>query len=232
MKLPELTRMTIEEFESKSNDWFIVKDENYSRFHNYFSWEEMDSYMNSNGLNGHDRFPQLQVIDKKSGRKYCHKKAEQKMTKQDIFKKWKEGSSFVLPLSEHLNKQCWNQCKDFEEYYGRGQSNIYMSGQKDARCFPTHADTTANFLFHVRGTVRWYIMNEYEHECKPQDATVDKCIDLSEGDLLFLPPKLYHRVDTLGPRISISFHFHAPSERKHWREEWLDWIGDINGAAK
>jgi hypothetical protein len=107
MKLPELTRMTIEEFESKSNDWFIVKDENYSRFHNYFSWEEMDSYMNSNGLNGHDRFPQLQVIDKKSGRKYCHKKAEQKMTKQDIFKKWKEGSSFVLPLSEHLNKQCW-----------------------------------------------------------------------------------------------------------------------------
>jgi ribosomal protein L16 Arg81 hydroxylase len=75
-------------------------------------------------------------------------------------------------------------------------------------------------------------MNEYEHECKPEDATVDKCIDLSEGDLLYLPPKLYHRVDTLGPRISISFHFHAPSERKHWREEWLDWIGDINGAAK
>ena len=52
----------------------------------------------------------------------------------------------------------------------------------------------------------------------------------SEGDLLYLPPKLYHRVDTLGPRISISFHFYPPSQQgKHWREEWLDWIGEING---
>jgi len=127
----------------------------------------------------------------------------------------------------------WNQCRDFEEYYGRGQANIYMSSKKDARCFPIHADTTENFLFHVRGTVRWYIYNEYEYECKPEQATVNKCIDLSEGDLLFLPPKLYHRVETLGPRISISFHFNPPSTHKKgtWREEWLDWIGDINGTT-
>ena len=73
-------------------------------------------------------------------------------------------------------------------------------------------------------------MNEYEHECRAEHATVNKCIDLSEGDLLYLPPKLYHRVDTLGPRISISFHFHAPEQQgKMWREPWLDWIGDING---
>ena len=123
MKIPELTRMTMEEFESKRNDWFVVKGGS-PRFEDYFSWEEMDSYMNSNGLNGHERMTQLQVIDKKSGRKYCHKKSQEKMTKRDIFKKWKEGSSFVLALSEHLNRQCWNQCKDFEEYYGRGQSNI------------------------------------------------------------------------------------------------------------
>lgn len=232
MRLPELLKMSMEEFESKRDHWFIVRGKS-PRFKNYFSWEEMDAYMNSYGLNGHDRMQQCQIIDYDTGRKYCHKKDKYKLTKQDIYKKWKKGSSFVLALSEHLNKQCWNQCRHFEEYYGRGQSNIYMSSMKDARCFPTHADTTENFLFHVRGTVRWYIYNEYENECKPADATVNKVVDLREGDLLFLPPKLYHRVETLGPRISISFHFHPPGQvRKWWREEWLDWIGDINGTAK
>ena len=64
---------------------------------------------------------------------------------------------------------------------------------------------------------------------KEVEATVDKVIDLEEGDLLWLPPKLYHRVETLGPRISISFHFHPPEKQGGWREPWLDWIGDING---
>ena len=231
MKLEELLKMPIEEFEKHQNHWFVVKGNGEKRFKDYFSWKEADNYLNSYGLSGHDRFPQCQIIHDKG--KYCHRKAKHKWDKQKIFQSWKQGDSFVLSLSEFLNKQLWSQCEDFEEYYGRGQANIYMSSKKDARCFPTHADTTANFLFHVRGTIRWYIMNEYEKDCKPEDATVDKVIDLEEGDLLYLPPKLYHRVDTLGPRISISFHFHPPSEKgKIWREEWLDWIGDINGSTK
>ena len=227
MKLEQLVQLPIKEFEKKSNHWFIVKSKT-NIFKDYFSWKEADNYLNSYGLSGWDRFPQCQIIHDKG--KYCHRKSKHKWDKKKIFQSWKEGNTFVLSLSEFLNKQLWNQCEDFEEYYGRGQANIYMSSRKDARCFPTHADTTANFLFHVRGTVRWYIMNEYEKDCKPEDATVNKVIDLSEGDLLYLPPKLYHRVETLGPRISISFHFYPAVEQgKHWREEWLDWIGDING---
>ena len=234
MKIEQLIQMPLEEFKKiRKNTWFVVKSEK-PIFKDYFSWKEADNYLNSYGLGGHDRMPQLQVIDYDTGKKYCHKKDKYKLTKQDIFKKWKKGSSFVLALSEFLNKNMWNQCQDFEEFYGRGQGNIYMSSKKDARCFPIHADTTENFLFHVRGTVRWYIYNEYEYDCKPADATVDRCIDLSEGDLLFLPPKLYHRVETLGPRISISFHFHPPEKRKqgNWREEWLDWIGETNGTTE
>ena len=73
-------------------------------------------------------------------------------------------------------------------------------------------------------------MNEYEWDCPPEDATVNKVVDLNEGDLLYLPKKLYHRVDTLGPRISISYHF---ADKHSWkggsRVSWYDWIGDING---
>ena len=231
MRLEELLPMSLEQFndEYRQKKFLVVKSKD-NIFKDYFSWREADAYLNSYGLNGWDRFPQCQIIDYKTGKKYCHRKAQYKLQKEDIFKKWKEGSTFVLSLSEFLNRRLWEQCQHFEEFYGRGQANIYMSSKKDARCFPTHADTTENFLFHVRGKVRWYIMNEYEHECIPQKATVNKQIDLSEGDLLYLPSKLYHRVDTLGPRISISFHFHAPEiQGQTWREERLDWIGDING---
>ena len=230
MKLPELLKMPMSEFEKarKNKPWFVVKGNGEKRFKHYFSWKEADQYLNGYGLNGHERMPQLQIIHDKG--KYCHKKAKTKLQKREIFDHWWKGNSFVLTLSEFLNKTLYNQCEDFEEFFGRGQANIYMSSKKDAKCFSIHADTTENFLFHVRGTVRWYIYNETEYDCKPNEATVDKVIDLEEGDLLWLSPKLYHRVETLGPRISISFHFHAPSSSgRFWREPWLDWIGDING---
>ena len=187
MRLEELLPMSLEQFndEYRQKKFLVVKSKD-NIFKDYFSWREADAYLNSYGLNGWDRFPQCQIIDYKTGKKYCHRKAQYKLQKEDIFKKWKEGSTFVLSLSEFLNRRLWEQCQHFEEFYGRGQANIYMSSKKDARCFPTHADTTENFLFHVRGKVRWYIMNEYEHECIPQKATVNKQIDLSEGDLLYL----------------------------------------------
>ena len=125
MKIPELLNCTQLEFESMRNDkeWFVVKG-NGPRFKDYFSWKEADQYLNSYGLGGHNRMPQLQIIDKKTGRKYCHKKAKYKLQKREIFDKWWEGSSFVLTLSEFLNKKLWEQCRDFEEFFGRGQANI------------------------------------------------------------------------------------------------------------
>ena len=100
--------------------------------------------MNSYGLNGHQRMPQCQIVGDK---KYCHKKAEKKLTKEQIYEHWKNGDSFILTLCEFLNKTMWQQCVEFEKHFGRGQANIYCSSQKDAKCFPTHADTTENFCF-------------------------------------------------------------------------------------
>ena len=91
---------------------FILKK---NIFKDYYSWKEADEYLNSYGLSGHDRFPQCQIIDYETGRKYCHRKAKYKLQKEDIFKKWKEGSTFVLSLSEFLNKKLWKQCEHFEE---------------------------------------------------------------------------------------------------------------------
>ena len=220
----DLLPFSVERFrdEFQNKKWFVHKSKN-ERFRDHFSWREFDQYMNSNGLNGHYRMPQCQIV---GDRKYCHKKALEKMSKEEIHARWAAGDTFILTLCEFLNKTMWQQCVEFEKHFGRGQANIYCSGRRDARCFPTHADTTENFLFHVRGKIRWYIMNESEWDCPAEDATVAEVLDLDEGDLLYLPSKLYHRVDTLGPRISISFHFHTHG--KSGREKWIDWLGDIH----
>ena len=83
--------------------------------------------MNSYGLNGHQRMPQCQIVGDK---KYCHKKAEKKLTKEQIYEHWKNGDSFILTLCEFLNKTMWQQCVEFEKHFGRGQANIYCSSQK------------------------------------------------------------------------------------------------------
>ena len=53
--------------------------------------------MNSYGLNGHQRMPQCQIVGDK---KYCHKKAEKKLTKEQIYEHLKmEIVSFLLCVS-------------------------------------------------------------------------------------------------------------------------------------
>jgi len=117
----------------------------------------------------------------------------------------------------------WKQCQEFEKHYGIGQANIYCSKQKDAVCFPIHADSTDNFLFHVRGKIRWYIYKEFsEKGGRMEDATLEEVVDLDNGDLLYIPKGKYHRVDTLSPRISISFHFQEPPAF-NGRRDWYDW---------
>jgi ribosomal protein L16 Arg81 hydroxylase len=224
----KLLPMGVKKFEEhfRNKQWFVAKG-NPERF-NHFSWEYLDEYLNSSDLNGHDRLPRCQIINDE-GKKYCHRKSKKKMNKEQMYKDWKKGNTFVLTACEFLNKTMWNQCMKFEEYYGRGCANIYCSSKQDAYCFHTHADRTENFLFHVKGTVRWYIMNEYKWECPPEDATVNKIKDLEEGDLLYLPINLYHKVETLEPRISISYHFTDPkSWKKGKRNPWYNWIGEIN----
>jgi hypothetical protein len=228
--LEQLLPISIERFkdEYKDKKYFVAKSKE-NIFKDHFSWKELDQYLNSNKLGGWDRMPQLQIVTPTG--KYCHMKAKIKLTREEIFEHWQNGCSFILTLSEFLNKTMWQQCQEFEKHYGMGQANLYCSNMKGAKCFPIHADSTDNFLFHVRGNVRWYIYNEFQYDCPKRDeATVETVIDLSEGDLLYIPKKLYHRVDTLSPRISISFHF---TERKkpHKRVEWLDWLGEINGTA-
>lgn len=211
-----------DEFKHKKH--FIIRSKK-NIFEDYFSWDEFDNYLNQIKIGMWDRTPQLQII-LPDGRKWCKKKSQEKYDRYEIYDLWNQGCSFILTISEFLNKTMWNQCKAFEKHYGVGQANLYCTKKADGYCFPIHADSTDNFLFHVTGNVKWYMYHEFAEgqTYRPDDATLEEEFVLNDGDLLYIPKKKYHRVDTLGPRISISFHFQEPTKGKPFkRNDWLDW---------
>ena len=228
MKFEELLNpIGVEKFykELKHKKAFYIKSDK-NIFENYFSWEELDNYMNQINIGQWDRTPQLQVV-MPSGRKWCKKKSQKKRSREEIFDLWNQGSSMIFTLSEFLNETLWKQCQEFEKHYGVGQANIYCSKQAKAKTFPIHADGTDNFLFHVRGKIRWYIYKEFvtdNYYLREDEVTVSRIIELDEGDMLYIPKGLFHRVETLSPRISISFHFREPTPGKPYkRNDWYDW---------
>ena len=219
--------------EYKDKQYVIIRGNDIK---DHFSWKEFDDYLNSLDASGHDRMPHFQmVLD--DGQKYCKRKAKEKLTKEKIHNLWHSGHSAVLTICEFLNRTMYKQCQAFEKVYGPGQANIYCSGKKDALCFPIHADSTDNFLFHVRGDVQWHLYDAFapnEGKIEPGKWRSNKWMEeeepeadvftLGEGDVLYIPRFQYHRVTSVGPRISISYHFHEPNEkqRKFKREPWLD----------
>lgn len=155
----------LEEYKDKKH--FVIKSKE-NIFANHFSWEELDNYLNQYNIQSWDRTPQLQVV-LPNGNKWCKKKSPEKKTREELLKLWRDGSSFIITLSEFLNKTMWNQTREFEKHYGIGQANIYCSNQKDAKCFPIHADSTDNFLFHVSGKIRWYIYKDFAPKDKENE---------------------------------------------------------------
>jgi hypothetical protein len=100
----------LEEYKDKKH--FVIKSKE-NIFANHFSWEELDNYLNQYNIQSWDRTPQLQVV-LPNGNKWCKKKSPEKKTREELLKLWRDGSSFIITLSEFLNKTMWNQTREFD----------------------------------------------------------------------------------------------------------------------
>ncbi len=88
-----------------------------------------------------------------------------------------------------------------ERYYmGAADAHFYCSGHNHGSpTFPFHIDYDDNFLVHAEGDVSWDISNSFEND--EGDFT---SIDLTMGDLLYIPKGIMHRALPKTKRISIS----------------------------
>ena len=156
------------------------------------------------------------------------------LTKDEIYKLWKDGKTFVLALMEYEKPELVDVCFELERYFGNGCCNVYASPQANSKSFPVHADSTENFLFHTEGRTKWTMYKEFK-PMKPK-TILDEFV-LDEGDLLYIPTYQYHKVETIGPRMLISAHFYnkknqtldnfkITSNKENKRRKNYNWVPD------
>ena len=209
-----------------------------NKFKNLYTWNHFDRYMNM-----YPKINNLQILnyDGKDTR-WCLDKIRSGKLKQPFFKKegiWKlfneDKKSFVIPFAEYQNKDLVAINFELEKYFGGGQSNVYVSPAANSKSFPAHADDTENFLFHTEGRVKWKIYEEFAPG-KPKHV-LDEFI-LEAGDLLYIPQFQFHEVETIGPRILISCHFHNKKRQslknfqvtpygQNKRDRWYNWKPEL-----
>ena len=207
-----------------------------NKFNNLYTFKDLNNYLN--------RLPDvksLQILnyDNKDTR-WCLDKVKKgqlrlpMLTKDEIYKLWKDGKTFVLALMEYEKPELVDICFELEKYFGNGCCNVYASPQAKSKSFPVHADSTENFLFHTEGRTKWTMYKEFK-PMKPK-TILDEFV-LDEGDLLYIPTYQYHKVETIGPRMLISAHFYnkknqtldnfkITSNKENKRRKNYNWVPD------
>lgn len=215
--------MTVQEFFTKywGKEHFVIKSscgacKNWME--NLYTWDDFNKYVNQ-----YPYIRGLQILnyDDKDDR-FCLDKVRSKkldqpfFTKNQVYKFWKQGKSFVIPMAEYQKEDLVKVCGDIEMYFGLGCANVYCSPGGGSKSFPPHADSTENFLLHNYGKTKWTMYKEFAPE-KPKTIIAE--YELEPGDLLYIPIGQYHKAESMTPRISTSVHFHNKKNQsiKHFK---------------
>jgi hypothetical protein len=203
--------MTIVEFEEKHRGKnFVVFPRNDARtelFDNIIDWQQFSSYLNNDRatagmqaitLDGRKLCMERGTLERESRPNWCRKDYYEKKYLYDL---WMEGASLIMTKASLLTPRISMIAGAIERYYmGAADAHFYCSGHNHGSpTFPFHIDYDDNFLVHAEGDVSWDISNSFEND--EGDFT---SIDLTMGDLLYIPKGIMHRALPKTKRISIS----------------------------
>jgi len=188
--------------------WCAIKGNDFRKdlFSKIITWQKFSRYINNDrAVSG------LQAI-LPDGRKLCmekwnlYKSKKPTWCKKHYYEKkflhdiWTNHGSIILTKASLLTPEISNIAKAVEENFGgAADAHFYCSYSEKSHSFKEHADLDDNFLVHANGTVRWTVYNSLEN--KEGDTTE---LDLTIGDLLYIPKGLKHKAIPLSKRISIS----------------------------
>lgn len=202
--------MTVVEFEEKHRGKaFAVFPRTEARtelFDNIIDWQQFSSYINN------DRATAGMQAITLDGRKLCmeqgnlERESRPNWSRKDYYEKkylheiWTQGGSLILTKASLLTSRISAIAGAIERYYvGAADAHFYCSGMPNASTFSAHIDFDDNFLVHAQGDVSWEVYNSFEND--DGDFT---SLDLTVGDLLYIPKGIKHRAIPKTKRISIS----------------------------
>jgi|TARA_R100001530_G_scaffold26713_1_gene21425 mannose-6-phosphate isomerase-like protein (cupin superfamily) len=188
--------------------WCVINGNNFRKdlFSKIITWQKFSRYINNDrAVSG------LQAI-LPDGRKLCmekwnlYKSKKPTWCKEHYYEKkflhdiWTNHGSIILTKASLFTPEISSIAGAIENHFGgAADAHFYCSYSEKSNSFKEHADLDDNFLVHANGSVRWIVYNSLEN--KEGDTTE---IDLTVGDLLYIPKGLQHKAIPLSKRISIS----------------------------
>jgi lysine-specific demethylase/histidyl-hydroxylase NO66 len=140
---------------------------------------------------------------------------------QAIYRGYRAGYSVVLNSLHHRSTTVAELCRAVEaELHHRVNANLYLT-PRSSQGFHWHVDQHDVLIIQLHGTKQWHVNDRTAGPLDPAtlDATAQQ-IDLSPGDLLYLPDRTPHKAVTAGTsslHLTIGVHLNT----------WADLVTEI-----
>jgi ribosomal protein L16 Arg81 hydroxylase len=131
------------------------------------------------------------------------------------------GQSFVLHNMSQITPEVAELIASLEDAFPGYQADVhvYVSPGARATSFLAHRDQPQHKLYlQLFGSTRWTVYRGCHErvfltrEEANEHLEVDFEVTLTEGSVLYLPPRVYHRIENPGgPRVSLSIPFYESS---------------------
>lgn len=124
----------------------------------------------------------------------------------------RSGCGFVIQQYGRYDKATNDLLFDVESNFNCASDIHVYGGVTAANSFKIHCDETCNFIIQVEGTTPWTVYNESfafissSNSYFPSDNEVTPAleVELTPGDILFIPAWRYHRATPNSKRLSMS----------------------------
>lgn len=133
--------------------------------------------------------------------------------KKNLFRLVADGNTLIILNYSHYNHKTNNLCALIEQSFPVAtEIHSYCSYSEDSKSFKIHCDYASNFIIQCDGTTRWKVFNNRLSGLYPisnnsiDEDNLELCIDveLTPGDLIYIPSRIYHAAIPSGKRLSMS----------------------------
>lgn len=161
---------------------------------NYTSWTDVEYCLNNPQWYTIEFVHDYKKIDPtRVEKKWCHPVAE----KKQLFDLLHSGMAFIITKYSFHNEYTNCLTAELEDHYHVHPDLHIYGGLEGSGSFAVHNDYPANIIIQAEGSTPWKIW---------KDTTQSPVIDvvLTAGDVLYIPPQMYHAAEPIGRRLSMS----------------------------
>lgn len=212
----------------KKGDCFVIRG-NPEKFQDLITLQEIEARIND-GCNWNSP---LNIISHQGTRSAPVVKgipwSNTALRKREVLDKLADGHSFMMTNLSQINPRISVMIDGIEDAlsdYGlHGDLHLYVSPREGSTAYNAHRDYPQHKMYlQVMGSTKWSIYNHTDAVLADQSAFSKEDIEgklieaarfvLEPGDLLYMPPAVFHSVLGVGGgRVSLSLPF-APSKNR------------------